>query len=331
MTLTALELCAGAGGQALGLTRAGFTHVALVDNDEHACQTLKRNLPEARVIRADIRKLRDPARFKGIDLLAAGLPCPPFSVAGQQLGDADERNLFPAMFDIVRAARPNAVMIENVPGLLAPKFAPYRAWICDQFDDLGYHTDMRLVDASDFGVPQRRQRVIIVALRTRYADGFRWPKPRDQQAPTVGETLQDLMAENGWRGAAAWAKRANDVAPTVVGGSKKHGGADLGPMRSRAAWAKLGVEGKSLADTAPDKTFTGMPRLTIPMVARLQGFPDDWQFVGKKTATYRQVGNAFPPAVAQAVARQIKKALTAENSTRLVSPKQLDINTGRLA
>ena len=161
MTPTALELCAGAGGQALGLARAGFKHVALVDNDEHACQTLKLNFPGCRVIRADIRKLRDPARFKGIGLLAAGLPCPPFSIGGHQLGADDDRNLFPAMFDIVRATRPKAVMIENVPGLMAPKFEAYRLEICDQFDPLGYHTDMRVFDASDFGVPQRRQRVII--------------------------------------------------------------------------------------------------------------------------------------------------------------------------
>ena len=139
------------------------------------------------------------------------------------------------------------------------------------------------------------------------------------------------MAENGWRGAAAWAKRANDVAPTIVGGSKKHGGADLGPTRSRAAWAKLGVEGKSLGDEAPPCDFVGMPRLTIPMVARLQGFPDTWQFVGKKTAAYRQVGNAFPPAVAHAVARRVKKALSAEINTRAALATQLNINTGSLA
>ena len=318
MTPTALELCAGAGGQALGLKRAGFTHVALVDNDEHACQTLTHNFPDARVVRADIRKLRKPERFKGIDLLAAGLPCPPFSVAGRQLGNADERNLFPTMFDIVRATRPKAVMIETVPGLLAPKFDACRAWICDQFDQLGYHVDMRLLDASDFGVPQRRQRVVIVALLNRHADVFRWPKALDHSAPTVGMALQDLMAENGWRGAAAWAKRANDVAPTIVGSTKKHGGADLGPARSRAAWAKLSVEGKSLADAAPDKNFTGMPRLTVPMVARLQGFPDTWQFVGKKTNAYREVGNAFPPAVAHAVASQIMKALSPGLQTRVV-------------
>ena len=317
MTLTTLELCAGAGGQALGLSRAGFKHVALVDNDEHACETLRHNMPDTRVIRADIRRLRKPARFKGIDLLAAGLPCPPFSVAGQQLGDADDRNLFPAMFEIVQATRPKAVMIENVPGLMSPKFDDYREELCDRFDALGYVADMRVLDSADFGVPQRRKRVVIVALKSRYADRFIWPRAQDIIPTTVGEALHDQMAAGGWDGARAWAEMADEVAPTIVGGSKKHGGADLGPTRSKAAWAKLGVEGKSLADAAPPQDFEGIPRLTNPMVARLQGLPDDWLFVGKKTHVYRQVGNAFPPPVARVVARQIKRALVGTRRTRM--------------
>ena len=320
MTLTTLELCAGAGGLALGLSRAGFKHVALVDNDEHACRSLKLNFPGTPVIWADIRKLKDLARFKGVDLLAAGLPCPPFSVAGQQLGTADDRDLFSAMFDIVRVTRPQAVMIESVPGFMTPKFETYRMAICERFERLGYWVDMRVLDASEFGVPQRRQRVVIVAMRSIYADTFRWPEPTGPLAPTVGEALHDLMAANGWRGADTWAEHANDLAPTIVGGSKQ-GGADLGPTRSRAAWAKLGVEGKSLADEAPSQDFIGMPRLTIPMVARLQGFPDGWHFAGKKTHTYRQVGNALPPQLAKAVARQIKRAIIDTRRERAFAAK----------
>jgi DNA (cytosine-5)-methyltransferase 1 len=127
-----------------------------------------------------------------------------------------------------------------------------------------------------------------------------------------GETLLDLMGENGWRGAKAWAKSANDIAPTIVGGSKKHGGPDLGPTRARAAWATLGVEGKSLFNEAPGADFVGTPRLTVRMVARLQGFPDNWQFHGGKTTSYRQVGNAFPPPVAKAVAQNLKIALSVQ-------------------
>ena len=125
------------------------------------------------------------------------------------------------------------------------------------------------------------------------------------------------MAANGWRGADLWRERANEIAPTIVGGSKKHGGPDLGPTRARKAWATLGVNGLSIANDAPERDFVGMPRLTLRMVARLQGFPDDWQFHGKKTPAYRQVGNAFPPPVARAMASQIKNVLTARNRARL--------------
>ena len=117
------------------------------------------------------------------------------------------------------------------------------------------------------------------------------------------------MAKNGWKNAAQWKKIACDIAPTIVGGSKKHGGPDLGPTRARKAWASLGVDGKGIANDSPEKNFEGLPRLTTEMVARIQGFPPDWIFTGSKTNVYRQIGNAFPPPVAQAVGLQIKKAI----------------------
>jgi DNA (cytosine-5)-methyltransferase 1 len=104
--------------------------------------------------------------------------------------------------------------------------------------------------------------------------------------------------------------QADEIAPTIVGGSKKHGGPDLGPTRARRAWAALAVEGRTLAPEAPDPFHKGMPRLTVRMVARIQGFPDDWHFTGAKTNAYRQVGNAFPPPVAQAVAMQLREAIS---------------------
>ena len=125
------------------------------------------------------------------------------------------------------------------------------------------------------------------------------------------------MAANGWPGTNAWAERANDIAPTIVGGSKKHGGPDLGPTRSKAAWAALGVDGMGLVDEAPTRDFVGMPRLTPRMTARIQGFPDDWQIYGRKTAAYRQIGNAFPPPVAAAVSAKIAIALTSQRMFKL--------------
>ncbi|HOO93670.1 MAG TPA: DNA cytosine methyltransferase, partial [Opitutales bacterium] len=113
--LTAVELCAGAGGQALGLELAGFEHCALVEIDSHCCNTLRANRPQWNVVEQDLREF-DGVPYKGVDLLAGGLPCPPFSKAGKQLGQGDERNLFPEGIRLVRETMPKAVMIENVRG-----------------------------------------------------------------------------------------------------------------------------------------------------------------------------------------------------------------------
>jgi len=312
--LTSVELCAGAGGQALGLERAGFDHTALVEIDKHCCATLRHNRPTWNVLEEDVRRFKEEASdYKGIDLLAGGLPCPPFSVAGKQLGEQDERNLFDDAIDIVDATRPRAVMIENVRGFLDAVFHDYREKLKGQLSKLGYETDWRLLNASDFGVPQLRPRVAIVALRKEFAGQFNWPDPLPHNPPTVGATLLDLMQERGWRGAEDWAAKADEIAPTIVGGSKKHGGPDLGPTRARRAWAALGVEGRTIANEAPDPFHNDMPRLTVRMVARIQGFPDVWHFTGAKTNAYRQVGNAFPPPVAEAVARQLRAAIAKPN------------------
>lgn len=306
---TSLELCAGGGGQAVGLERAGFAHAALFENDTAACNTLRLNRPEWTVHEHDLFQPFAFDSFKGIDLLAGGLPCPPFSVAGKQLGERDERNLFSVGIQIVEIVRPRAVMFENVKGMLGPAFADYRMRIEIFLNKLGYRVQWKLLQSADFGVPQLRPRVVLVALQSRYSDRFAWPEI-DIQRHFVGPSLLDLMAARGWRGAHDWSANAMAVAPTLVGGSKKHGGPDLGPTRARAAWAALGVNGKTIADLAPEADFDGSPRLTLRMAARLQGFPDGWGFWGGKTAAYRQIGNAFPPPVAEAVGRQIMTAIS---------------------
>lgn len=308
-----IEFCAGAGGQALGLEQAGFEHEALVEIESAFAQTLRLNRPQWNVQATDMAEF-DGRPFKGVDLMTAGLPCPPFSLAGKQLGEKDERNLFPAALRLIDEIQPKAVMIENVRGFLSAVFDDYRARLKSQLDKLGYKTDWRLLNASDFGVSQLRPRVVIVAIRKDLSSAFDWPDVQPHNPPSVGELLRDLMAENGWRGVNRWVEQAGDIAPTLVGGSKKHGGPDLGPTRARRAWAGLGVEGKSLANSAPDRDFVGMPRLTLRMAARLQGFPDDWQFHGGKTVSYRQIGNAFPPPVARAVSSNLSVALRANKA-----------------
>ena len=332
-SISSLELCAGGGGQALGLELAGFEHAGLVEIDHHCCTTLRYNRPEWKVYHKDLRSFveREADAFKGVDLLAGGLPCPPFSIAGKQLGDSDERNLFPVALDLIDITRPRAVMIENVRGFLGAIFEDYRQQLKVNFAKLGYRAEWRLLNASDFGVPQLRPRVIIVALRNDIADKFSWPSGTGRPPGTVGETLYDLMAENGWKGAQAWKKRADAIAPTVVGGSLKHGGPDLGPTRARRAWAELGVDGLGIADQAPAADFAGMPRLTVPMVSRLQGFPDEWQFTGRKTPAYRQVGNAFPPPVARAVGECILHCLTAQRAAPVISAAENSVAMGSRA
>jgi DNA (cytosine-5)-methyltransferase 1 len=316
MPIDSLELCAGAGGQALGLEMAGIGHAALVDNDAPACATLRLNRPHWDVHLADIRTFSASA-WRGVGLVTGGFPCPPYSVAGKQLGPADDRDLFGHGLRVIGEVRPDGVMIENVRGILDPRFGEVRDNIRAGLAKLGFWCDWRLLNAAGFGASQLRPRVVFVALRTEASQFFRWPVPNPFNPPTVGALLRDLMAENGWEGAGAWAEQADDIAPTIVGGSKLHGGPDLGPTRARRAWEGLGVNGKSIAGEAPSPGFVGMPRLTVRMVARIQGFPDTWQFSGKKTAAYRQVGNAFPPPVAFAVGRQLREALELAARSRI--------------
>ncbi|MBM7473134.1 DNA cytosine methyltransferase [Subtercola frigoramans] len=308
-SLSVLEICAGAGGQSSGLEKAGFRHELAVEIDKDAAATLRLNRPEWDVHEGDVREV-DGKKYRGIDLLAGGVPCPPFSMAGKQLGADDERDLFPEAIRLVGEARPAAVMLENVRGLASPRFTPYRESILDQLSKLGYRADWQLLYSSEFGVPQLRPRFILVAIKGAKFDEFEWPGAVGSPK-LVGETLLPLMKANGWQGANAWAKRAASIAPTVVGGSKKHGGADLGPTRAKKAWLALGIDGKGIADEAPsaEHPATHIPRLTNPMVALVQGFDPEWSFAGRKTSTYRQIGNAFPPPVARGVGTSIGRAL----------------------
>ena len=321
--LTCLEICAGAGGQSLGLEQAGFAHVAAVEIDGDACETLRRNRPEWNVVELDVHHFKG-ADFHGVDLLAGGVPCPPFSIAGKQLGADDERDLFPQALRLAAECEPTAIMLENVRGLSTARFAGYREQVLDRLRELGYETDWQVLNASEFGVPQLRPRFILVAMKAAAYAYFEWPRPI-KTPPTVGETLRDLMAAGGWQGAAGWARKANGIGPTLVGGSRKHGGPDLGPTRAREAWLKLHVDGKGLADAPPRAAdpVHHLPRLTLPMAAAIQGFPPDWCFSGRKTAGYRQIGNAFPPPVARQVGDSIRSAVIMAGQVCGTQPERL--------
>lgn len=325
--LSVVEVCSGAGGQSLGLHKAGFTHKLAVEIDETAAETLRANL-DAPVLVGDVAdpSLWSAADYANVDLFAGGVPCPPFSAAGKQLGTSDERDLFAWAIEQAAVMRPRAVMLENVRGLSAPRFAAYRQRILDRLEEIGYVGEWKLLHAADFGVPQLRPRFVLVAMPAEEMRYFHWPEPLPESRVTVGEALHDLMAADGWRYADAWREAANDVGPTLVGGSKKHGGADLGPTRAKAGWAKLHVDGRGIADRAPDRKSlsfrTAPPRLTIEMAARIQGWAaeDAYEFSGRKTSQYRQIGNAFPPPVAEAVGRSIRLALGRDGVERTDQP-----------
>lgn len=182
-----LEFCAGAGGQALGLEDAGFAHVLAIDNDNDACNTLKMNRKHWDIREEDVRGFSGVG-FDGVDLLAAGVPCPPFSVAGKQLGEADERDLFPEALRLARVIRPQAVLLENVKGLASKRFEYYRKWLKKELDSLGYWSDWHLLNASSFEVPQLRPRFVLVALRAKLAANFRWPDWQQADGVAVAAT-----------------------------------------------------------------------------------------------------------------------------------------------
>ncbi|MCW3082942.1 MAG: modification methylase [Bacteroidetes bacterium] len=307
--LRSLEICAGAGGQALGIEQAGFEHLALVEIEPLACETLRINKPKWNVYQCDVKKFSATAYKGKVDLFAGGVPCPPFSKAGKQLGHLDDRDLFPEALRLIKECNPKAILLENVRGLLDPKFSEYRDEIIFELQKLGYDSTWKLLNSSDYGVSQLRPRAILVALKKKYFKKFEWPLATKKKPVSIGELLYTEMAQFGWKEVEQWKQKANKIGPTLVGGSKKHGGADLGPTRAKKAWAELSVDGKGLADAAPLKNFKGNPRLTLKMTALVQGFPNNWEFVGKKTPAYRQVGNAFPPPVAKAVGKAILKAL----------------------
>lgn len=169
--MNSVEICAGAGGQALGLELAGFEHAALVEIEPPACATLLLNRPDWNIVQGDVREF-DGRKYRGVELVCGGVPCPPFSVAGKQLGSEDERDLFPEALRLAAEIQPQAVMLENVRGLLDPKFADYRKGVESELSRLGFVPFWKLVNACAFGVSQLRPRALCVALRRDIAKYF---------------------------------------------------------------------------------------------------------------------------------------------------------------
>ncbi|WP_245671459.1 DNA cytosine methyltransferase [Nocardia amamiensis] len=320
-----VELCAGAGGLALGLEQAGFDPILLLDNRDIACATLRTNRPRWNVLSTDLLKFEprlDLPRSADIDLLAAGLPrVRSAATASRQRGSGWELELLETTGRLASELRPRALLIENVPDMVTrPEYSESRSRVEKYLDTAGYEYRWLVIDARDFGVPQHRLLGILVALRDGGVARF---KTNLTALPpslnlTVGTVLRSSMGVRGWPQVDEWAAQADEIAPTIVGGSWDRGGGDLGPQGSVRAWARIGVNARSIGDELPAADFVWNPalgpehmvKLTIEQVAILQGFPAYWRIEGGKTARYRQVGNATPPPAACAVGLALRAALT---------------------
>ncbi|MEB3042045.1 DNA cytosine methyltransferase [Rhizobium mulingense] len=308
---TVVEICAGAGGMSIGLERAGFEHIALVEYDKHAAATLRRNRPDWTVIKEDLRKMDFKLyRQLEIDLVSGGPPCQPYSSDGYGLGKDDPRDLLPECVRIVDEIKPKAFLFENVDGLLQARHSDHVAEILRGFRRAGYEVDIHRIQAENYGLAQERSRVLIIGIRGDLARSFRMPPTFPQRRTNLGDVLVDLMAANGWEGAYEWARErreTNALASTIV--------TRRGKLRAKEAarWASKGVDIAGLPETAPTKEQAAkpgfLPALTARMRARLQDFPDEWEFVGGKQATADQIGNAVPPRMAQAIGLAIHGAL----------------------
>lgn len=318
---TMVDLCAGAGGLALGLEQAGFDPVLLIDNRQVACETLRANRPDWDVRELDLQELQtaEHPTLHGVDLLAAGLPRVQAPATANRLrGSSQELELLEDTIRLVIELRPAAVLIDNVPDLVTKdQYSQTREIVQSSLTDAGYAHRWLVVNAADHGVSQDRRHGVLVAFRDCSADRFELP-PALLASPTpVGELLKESMASRGWPQAEEWAEGAKAIAPTIVGGSWDRGGADLGPTGTKRAWARLGVDGGTVADAAPEEQFrwnpdlgrAGLVALTVEQVARLQGFPDDWVIAGRKTARYRQIAEATPPPLAEALGRGVRAML----------------------
>ncbi|MEU7299295.1 DNA cytosine methyltransferase [Streptomyces sp. NPDC007206] len=319
--LTFVDVCAGAGGLALGLERAGFEPRLLLDEDDDACRTLRANRPHWNVLKADLLEF-DPVEHPevyDVDLLAAGLPRVKSSAAVTRKSSDTEIRLIQATAYLVHAVQPRALIIENVPTLVDDdSFEPVRDFLRGELTHLGYELFWFALNASDFGVPQDRALGILAAVKRQWANAFRLPRPTVHEYVSVGEALVASMRSRGWPDADRWAAQATSVAPTLVGGSKTHGGPDFGPTGTKAKWRRMGVYTKSFGNEPPGRDFKwdpslgddGLVRITVDQTALLQGFPESWEIAGLKTARYRQIGHATPPPVAEALGRAVTEALS---------------------
>lgn len=295
--MRAFDLCAGAGGLSLGLQRAGFDVLGL-ELDADAIDTHRRHVGPCE--KADLR-IYHPTEQR--DLTAGGVPCQPFSDAGKGLALDDPRYLVPDFLRIAREAGSRAVLLENVRGLVKKPRA-FRA-VLDLFE-AEWLTTWTVLDAADFGVPQHRDRVFVVGFKDAAARArFRWPNPSHAAPGSLFGAPYRTVRE---------ALSLGD-APRAVGrieGASERLSEALGALDQPAPTIKTRVdEGRDAARPSrrPLGELNRAVRLSVEQCALLQGFPPGWTWTGNKGSQHRQVGNAVPPALAEAMGRAVRAAL----------------------
>lgn len=329
---TCIELFAGAGGLALGLEQAGFEAVALVEIDKTACETLKTNRPNWNVVQEDIvevskRDLLKEFNLKEgeLDLVSGGYPCQSFSYAGKKLGLEDVRGtMFYYYAEFIRQLKPKMFLAENVKGLTTHDGGKTIQTMVDVFEELGYTVQWKVLNALDYSVAEKRQRVVIIGIRNDLKDKvkFEYPVPHEYK-PVLRDVLQnvpesigakypekkkkvfDLVPPGGY-----WRDLPEDVAKDYMKTCYYMGGGRTGIAR-RLSWDE------------PSLTLTCSPMMkqtdrchpdesrpfTTREYARIQSFPDEWQFAGKMNDIYKQIGNAVPVNLAKCVGESIISAL----------------------
>lgn len=322
---TDIELFAGAGGLALGLEQAGFEGLAYVEMNGDACETLRRNRPEWNVIERDVHEI-DFKRYDGqVDLVSGGFPCQAFSMAGKRLGFGDIRGtLFAEIIRCANETHPKMLLMENVKGLLSHDGGRTFETIRHEVEKAGYSLQWKILNASYHGVGQARERIVMIGIRDDLTDriSFEYPEP-DSRQMTLRDALDgvpdspgvsysekkakvlDLVPPGG-----CWVDLPQDIAREYMKSSYDSPGGKRG-MARRLSWDRpcltltTSPSQKQTERCHPDETRP----LTVREYARVQSFPDDWEFAGGIGSQYRQIGNAVPVEMARRIGVQIVKAL----------------------
>ena len=323
--ITNIELFAGAGGLALGLEEAGIDGVCFVEFDHAACETLRTNRPGWNVIEGDIHDV-DFTEYRGeIDLVTGGAPCQAFSYAGKKLGFGDIRGtLFAEFARCVRETNPKMFLFENVRGLLSHDSGRTYATIKHEFEELGYSVQHQILNACYYGVGQKRERIIVIGIRNDLTEKIRFEYPKaDEEWTTLRQALAFVPKSEGQEFSAnkkrvmdlvppggCWVDLPEDVAKEYMGKSYYSGGGRRG-MARRIAWDEpcltltTSPSQKQTERCHPDETRP----FTVREYARIQSFPDWWQFCGTIGDQYKQIGNAVPVEMARRIGVQLVKAL----------------------